>query len=149
MAEEESKTITLTGEQLLQALQNERAKLDMLQERTNAVQRVMVDVMAGIDSLTELNKPGTEGKILVNLGAGTYVSALIDKKSKVKRSLAGNIVIDCSSEEAIEELKKGKEGTEKNLQNLQKEQQMVVANINNLLGIIAAARRQAARQQQK
>ncbi|MFH1545151.1 MAG: prefoldin subunit alpha [archaeon] len=149
MAEEGKKTITLTGEQLIQTIQTERTKIDLIQQRINTVQRILTEAILAMDSIKELTKKGNEGKILVNLGSGIYVNALVEDVKKFKRSMAGNIILDSTPEETLEQLKNQREKAEKSLKEMQIEQQKIAENMNKLSTIIASMRQEALRQQQK
>lgn len=146
---EEGKRITLTGEQLIQALQSERAKIDLIQQRMNTVQRILTEAILATDSIKELTKKGSEGKIMVNLGSGVYVNALVEDVKKFKRSMAGNILLDSNPEETLEQLRVQREKAEKSLNELQSEQQKIADNMNKLSTIIASMRQEAIKRQQK
>ncbi|MFH0714174.1 MAG: prefoldin subunit alpha [Candidatus Diapherotrites archaeon] len=139
--EQQAKTVQLSGEDLSRMHQAEQGKLQALGERANSIQRILMDQLAAIDALKEL-KSEKEGNILVPLGAGTFIEAKVGNVEKVKSSVANNVMVEMEIPKAIEKLEKNSEQTKKELEELQKEQNIVLNNIAGIENIFAAARKQ-------
>jgi len=70
----------------------------------------------------------------------------INETTKVKKRLAGNVLIDSKTDKAIEELEKQEQETQEKLMELDKQQQSIYANMNTLSRIINEAQKARAQE---
>ena len=140
------KTINLSGKQIVDGLNQQKAQLDAIQRGMASIQGLIQELFFAKESIKAIKKTKKGEKSLIALGAGVFLEMKVDETTKVKRSIAGNILIDSKIDAALEELEKQeKEATEK-LQQLYKQQESIQANMNTLTRIITEA--QKARQEQ-
>jgi len=140
------KTINLSGKQIVDGLNQQKAQLDAIQRGMASIQGLIQELFFAKESIKGIKKTKKGEKSLISLGAGVFLEMKVDETTKVKRSIAGNILIDSKIDAALEELEKQeKEATEK-LQQLYKQQESIQANMNTLTRIITEA--QKARQEQ-
>jgi prefoldin alpha subunit len=143
----EQKTITLSGKQIVTALQQERIKLEAIQRTIASVQSLLQEIFFAKESLIAVkNARKEDNKAMVSLGAGVYLDVKINETTKVKTSLSGGVVVNSDIEKAIKDLEEREKETQKKLEELNKQQASVYANMNTLTQIITKA--QKARQEE-
>ncbi len=138
---EEGKTVRVSGQQLSEMHQVEQSKLETLYSRLNVAQKVLVDQLAAIDALKELQKEKS-AIILVPLGAGTYVEAKIENAEKVKSSVSNGVMVDTEISKTLKKLEQLLEKTRKEVEMLQAEQGIAYNNLAGIENIIAFASKQ-------
>lgn len=146
MAEEQK--VSLTREQVIAAYQQNEAQLNALQQRSAIAQELLRESENAKESLNDL-KNSSNAKILVSLGSGVYIDAIIESGKTVKTAIGSNVMIDSSNEKAIAFLEKRIETLKKDLEALNIEQQKVVNMLNSLGQIIQTAEQQFAKQQNR
>jgi prefoldin alpha subunit len=132
MAEEKKQQIKLTEPQLVNAFSAERANLEALQTQLADVQAFLRELLAAKDSLTAIKKSKEKEKIIVPLGAGYYIDAMLDNNANVKASLAGGAVLNNTIEEALKAIEEKKQDTERTIANMQSDQERILTNLNSL-----------------
>ena len=145
----EKKEIMLNEQQLMDAYRNEQTKMDFLQKKMHEMQQVLNEIVMAEEAVKELRKTKKEENILVSLGAGVYAEAKIGGTSKVKTSLAGNVLLDEESEAAEKKLQAEREKVEASMRETFKEQQAALQNIQNFENIFRQVRQKIAEQNVK
>lgn len=141
--------IQITHEQIAALYQSERAKFDNIDARIRSVQNALFEMNAAISAIKEIGDLKNETEVLVPLGSGAHISAGISPAQKIKMSLAGNVVMDVTSEKAVADLNKRREDTEKYLIALRNDAAGIASNISSLeRAIMAAQQAQMQKQQQ-
>lgn len=142
----EEKEIRLTGQQVQEMFELERAKLNALMQRINEMQKAIMEIKASSEALKELRSQ-KNCKTLVPLGAGVFVEATIENAETVKATLPGNIVINQTMEKTLKGLEKQVEEIGKEIDALDKERQAAATNVNSLGNMLYNAQQQARKQQ--
>ncbi len=137
----EEKKIELTSQQLEALYSQERSRLETINRQKNYLINILNEHDATINALNEINKT-KEKEILVPLGGGVFVDATLGSK-KVKTSLTNNVLMDSTIEETVKELEKKKSEIKEGLEKLEKDQNNIITNINNLGRIINIGRQQS------
>jgi len=91
--EEKNQKITLSLQQLIEESKAMNARLNGLGRETEMRRQMLTEMFAARDSLKQFEKSKGEETIMVDLGAGVYVDAKIEKPDSVKRSVAGNVLV--------------------------------------------------------
>ncbi|MFH1225043.1 MAG: prefoldin domain-containing protein [Candidatus Diapherotrites archaeon] len=138
------KQVKVSGAQIMQAYETERAKMESIIARLNQISGLKNDISAADSVLESLGKAGKGGKVKLPVGAGIYVDATIDDPKLVGMALAGNIMLPAATEAAREELAKRLADIEKALESAEKERQFTAANLDNLGRAINVLRQNAA-----
>lgn len=141
----QAKEVKLTGNQIAEMLNSEKAKFNAIMQRINELQSAMIETKGSINALKELSKQ-KNAKILVPLGAGVFLEANIESPENVKITLPGNVIVQKSNEEAVKEVEKHAEALGNEINALQKEQQQTAINAGNLENIIRTAQAQMKKQ---
>ena len=137
----EKKEINLTGQQVLQAYDIEQAKLREIEARKQQLMQLMADTAGAEQALKDLSKAAKNQKIMIALGAGIYAEAKIDDPKEVKTGLGGGILTTSTSEKALTDLAKRKEEIKKDVELMQRDEQLVMQNLNSLSTSIESMRR--------
>jgi len=145
----EKKEVTMTAQQLMEAYERERIKLNEIQIRLAAVQELMQETSGAIDAVKEIQKSEKENRVLVPLGSGVFANVEVKDKKKVLYSIAGNVMAYKAVSEAVEELEKKMEQLRKMIEFSRGEQQKTANNLNQLGRIIQTGRRIQAEQERK
>ncbi len=145
----EKKEVRLSEQQLMDSYRNEQAKMDFLQRRMQEMQLVLNEIVTAEEAVKELRKTKKEENILVSLGAGVYAEAKIGGTSKVKTSLAGNVLLDEESEAAEKKLQGEREKVEASIRETFSEQQATLRNIQNFENIFRQVRQKISEQNVK
>ena len=145
----EKKEVTMTAQQLMEAYERERIKLNEIQIRLAAVQELMQETSGAIDAVKEIQKSEKENRVLVPLGSGVFANVEVKDKKKVLYSIAGNVMAYKAVSEAVEELEKKMEKLRKMIEFSRGEQQKTANNLNQLGRIIQTGRRIQAEQERK
>lgn len=140
---EEKKEITVTGPQLVQMLEAERAKLQNIESNLANLRTLMGETEAAIATIDIITKGKKDEKILVSLGAAMYAEASMPKKT-LKKMLAGRVLLNSSPENAKQDLNKRLDEMKKTFESAAKEHQQGIANINNLTRMLEAGKRMIA-----
>ena len=147
-ADGQQKEIRLTGEQILLQYNDTRARLETVQSRIRALAGMRQDMLLANTALKAISSAQEGEKILVALGAGIYIEAEAKNVKKVKKLLAGNIMVDDDSEATIKSVQEELEKTGRAMQELQREEQALGQNLNALGQIIQKTQELARRQMQ-
>ena len=143
----EQKTVKLNGQQIIEGLRQEKARLESIQRSIASVNSLYQEIFYAKDSLKALKKTKKGEKAMISLGAGMFLDIKIDETAKVKKSLAGNILIGSKIDVSLKELEERDKEIQEKLEELHKQQQVIYANMNALTQIVAKAEN-ARRQQQ-
>jgi prefoldin alpha subunit len=141
----QAKEVKLTGNQIAEMLNSEKAKFNAIMQRISELQSAMIETKGSINALKELSKQ-KNAKTLIPLGAGVFMEAGIENSENVKITLPGNVIVQKSNEEAVKELEKQAEALSNEINALQKEQQQTAINAGNLENIIRTAQAQMRKQ---
>ncbi len=142
----EQKTVTLNGQQIVNALTGEKAKLESIQRSIASVQGLMEEIFFAREALKEVKKTKKGDQAMVSLGVGIFLQIKIDEKTKVKTSLPGNIIVESKIDDSIAQLEEKEKEAQGKLEELSKQQQAIYANMNALSQIVQKA--QEARKEQ-
>lgn len=140
----EKKQVELKGRQVLQAYQEEQAKLEALQGKMQDLQTLMIETAAAEQSIQEIQAAEKNQKIMVALGAGMYVEATLESTKRVKTGLGDGVLMGSTVENAIKDLGKRREEIQKDIISIQKHEGATVQNLRNLGAAIENVRRQEA-----
>lgn len=143
------KTIKLTGQQIVESLNQEKSRLEAVQRGIASVQGILQEVFFAKESIKAVQKTKKGENAMVTLGAGIFLDVKIDETTKVKSTIAGNILIESDLDKALEELEKREKEVQEKLQELDKQQQRIYANINTLGRIVSEAQKARAEQEKK
>jgi prefoldin alpha subunit len=143
----EQKTIKLTGDQIIGALKQEKARMESIQRAIVSVDNLLQEIFFAKDSLKAVKNTKKGEKAMISLGAGIFLDIKIDENTKVKKSLAGNVLINSQIEKTINELEEREKEAQEKLEELNKQQQAIYANMNTLTQIVTTAEK--ARREQK
>jgi prefoldin alpha subunit len=133
---EEKKQVVLTGAQLVNAYKKEEAKLQALQQRSQQLNGLFIEAHTAEEAVNEIKKAVKNEKIIVDLGAGVYAEAMIDSNDKFKTGLAGGILQNADSKNALEYLKNQKDALQKELETIAKEQEKMAMGLNEISNIL-------------
>jgi len=127
-----AREMRITGAQLAQAYEQERAKMEAIINRLNQINNLRAQVMGAAEAVkaVESAEPGT--KIKVSLGAGAYIDATIDKNREIDMSLAGNIMKPTDVSKAKAELGKRLAELDTAMEREQKQRETSALNLNQL-----------------
>lgn len=139
MAEE--KKVTLTGQQLMQFAAQERQKLEQVNSRIAALQNFRNEMRGTKDALQEISRNEKGNKVMVNLGAGIYVEAVLEENTKAIAAIAGSVFKEKKNEELMTSLENRLTTIDKQLEGIAKEQHAVLARINQLEQVLEAGTR--------
>lgn len=135
----EKKEIKITGQQLRQTYEAEKAKLDALNRQMTTFQNIMRETIGAIQSIDEIEQTKKNDKILVSLGAGVYKEATIEQDNSVIRSISGNVLKKSSLKETKQYLEKKKKEVQSDIDALQGEINTTVSNLNNIARLLNTA----------
>jgi prefoldin alpha subunit len=135
--------IKLTGQEVIGFLQTERQKLSDLRRRRVLLQNSLQEIAYSLESLKEMKEMKKNDNLMVSLGAGIYLNALVDESKKVKRNLPGNVVVELSAEDAIKKLEKERNELKKELEKTAQEEESTLINVSNLNRAIRMAEKGA------
>ncbi|MFH1391287.1 MAG: prefoldin subunit alpha [Candidatus Diapherotrites archaeon] len=142
----DGKKVKLTGNQLIQMANQEKQKLAQINDQVKRFQEFKTELLAAKDALTEIGKAKKGEKILINLGAGIYMSAAIDETSKAISSLSGNIFKTKDSKELIKIIDNKIENMNKTIGKIAEDQQKAITRVNQLEQVLAAGRQHMQKQ---
>ncbi len=128
-AEKKPREMKVTGQQLMDTYKNDQAKLEGLERKGKALQKVISEMISALDSVKGI-KNTTEGEnTLISLGAGIYAEGKITNTKTLKNSLAGNVLVNTDIETVSKNLEEDlkKAGTE--MSKTQTEMQKVQRNL--------------------
>ncbi len=135
------KTVNLNGKQIVDAITQEKKRLEHVQRSINSVENLLQEIFFAKESVKAIQKAKKGEKAIITLGAGIFLDMKVDENTKVKRSVAGNILIENKTEKALEELEKQEKEVREKLETLNKQQQSIYANMNTLSRIITEAQK--------
>ncbi len=144
---EDQKKVKLSEQQLMNIFSSERGKLENIQSDIAMTQSQLLEIAAATDALNAIKKSQEKEKIIVPVGAGVYIDALVESNANAKASMAGGIVANMTIDEALKILAERKEGTGNSLAEMQKAWEKVSANlesISRLLSMIEQKKQQQA-----
>jgi len=142
--------VTISFNQLLQQFEEERHKLSGYDQRRANVQGVINEAQAALAALDAVEKAGRGEKILVPLGSGVYVDAIVDDVKTVKSALTADVITETSLADAKKALNKRVEEFTKSFNKLVGHEQHTLKNLQNMEQVIRriSQRRQAGGQAQ-
>ncbi|MBI4210448.1 MAG: prefoldin subunit alpha [Candidatus Diapherotrites archaeon] len=143
----EDKTVRLNGQQIAQLVQQERDKLGETNRRIASFQNFRTEMYGARDALAELGKNGKGEKMLVNLGAGIFVHAIIDDTEKGIASLTGNVFRETDRKELEKMLEQRIAEIDKATEKAAQEQQHTLARLTQLEQVLSAGMQYMQRQQ--
>ena len=133
--------IRLTGNQLAQLANQERQKLAQINNRIGSIQGLRSEMQAAKDALEEIAKSSKGDEMLVNLGAGVYLKAIVSENSKAIAPVAGNAFAEKNTEELAKQMEKKLENLDMSMENIAVEQEKIMVRINQLEQIMEAGMR--------
>lgn len=124
--------VKVTGQQLMDTYRNDQIRLEELEKKGKALQKVITEMISTLDSVKEIKNTKEGENTLILLGAGIYVEGKITNTKTLKNSLAGKVLINTDIAKVLtsldEDLKKaGSEmaKTQTEMQKVQRNLQMV------------------------
>lgn len=140
MAEE--KRMELSAEQAIGLLQNERAKLNALEERLGQFQGALEETLRAKEAIQAIQETAMDEAILVPLGAGVYAAGKLTENKTVLTTLGGGIIKTYSLAQALSQLEARQKEAEQNLSRIRGQLEETVQNVNSLTRAIQAGQRQ-------
>ena len=137
MADE--KQVTLTAQQAVNLLQNERAKMQALEEQFLQFRMAWEDTLKAKQTLHAMQKTAANEKMLIPLGAGVFASALLDENEFVHVTLGGSVVKKEKIPEALQKLENRQKEAEEQMNAMQKEIEQTSGTLNRLSQAIQQA----------
>lgn len=138
------KQMKVSGAQIMQAYETERAKMESIIMRLNQINALKNDISAADSALAELEKAGKGGKIKLPLGAGIYVDATVEDGKSVDMAVAGNVMMPATTEAARAEIARRLAELDRAFEGAEKDRQFTAANLDNLGRAINVLRQNAA-----
>jgi prefoldin alpha subunit len=138
--------ITLSAQQLIGMIQNERQNFEAVQRSIGNAQLALQETIFATDALKAIVETKKGEKIMLPLGAGIYTEALVEDNARAKASLAGGVLLEKPIEEILKDLDGRKAEIEKGLAAMQKDQEKIAANLNSLTGLLRAIEQKVAEQ---
>jgi prefoldin alpha subunit len=138
----EEKKIQLTQNQAIGLLQNEQAKLEALEREFLQFRVTFEETLKAKETLNAVQKAKASESILIPLGAGVFVSAVLADQENVQVTLGGGILKKDSIPEALVKLENRRKETEEQLNAMQRQLEETTANVNNLSRVIQSAMQQ-------
>ncbi|MBU0636418.1 prefoldin subunit alpha [Candidatus Micrarchaeota archaeon] len=129
---EQDKKREISQEQAMGLLQNERAKLNSLQERFNQFRVSLEETFKARDALKNIQKANSQESIMIPLGAGVYTTGTLSDNQKVYITLGGGIIKSDSIPVTLKQLEIRQGEAEQELTKLQKQLEETMGNINSL-----------------
>jgi len=143
---DEKKQVKLTGNQLIQLANQERQKLEQINNQLSRFQNFKTELRAAKDALEDIEKNKKGEKMLVNLGAGIYMKASIEDTGKAISALSGNVFKEKNVKEITKILDKKIQGVDKTINSVAVEQQKTMSRVNQMEQVIAAGRQHLQKQ---
>lgn len=112
----QTKSIKLNKEQTMSLYRAKENELQEIGRRLKEVDNVFLEITKAENTLKEMVKIEDSQKLLINIGAGILVEALVSKTKEVKISLPGQIIVSKDLDKVVEEI----EGRKKELLDLKK-----------------------------
>lgn len=128
----EKNRIELSPQQAVALLQNERAKMQAIQEELFRVRASLEDGLQAKAALQAVKKAKPNESILIPLGAGVLLHGALADNQNVQVTLGGGVLKKDSIPEAIEKLDNRQREAEQQLAQLQKQFDETNANVENL-----------------
>lgn len=141
--ESQASQIKLTGAQVVQLYENERAKLEAIERRMGLVQRSLEEVVGAIETIRVLTKSSEKDSVLLPIGAGIYVEGNVENKGSLKASIPGGIVLELTVDETKIELEKRKDELLKDQNMLEAELQKSAQAVNQLATLLQMGQQKA------
>lgn len=139
----EKNRIELTPQQAIGLLQNERAKLQAIQEELFRVRSSLEDGLQAKSTLQAVKKAQQNESILIPLGAGVLLHGALVDNENVQVTLGGGVLKKDSISDAIEKLDNRQREAEQQLAELQKQFNETNANVENLSQMLQAIAQRA------
>ncbi|MEM4261834.1 MAG: prefoldin subunit alpha [Candidatus Diapherotrites archaeon] len=137
----EEKKITLTGNQIIQLINQERQKLEEINTRLNALTNMKNELTGTTQSIQEISKNKKGTKMLVYLGSGVYTETAIENNTDIITTIADNVFKEKKITEMTKILEKRMENIDKALKKSLEEQAKTIQRINQLENILEAGKR--------
>ncbi len=144
MAEEVEK---ISPEQLGPLYQRQRELLEQSRAQKQSLQDVLIEFNSAIDALNELKKAGKNDKIMLSLGGGVYIEAVVSDVQKVKGNIGGGVIQSISVDKVLLELEKRKNETIKSLELNAKDEAKLLESIASIELALNALQRANAQKQ--
>jgi prefoldin alpha subunit len=144
------RAVRLTPDMVMENAQADSARLELATRQFQQLQQIAGETTGAIAALTELKKSDKGEVILVPLGSGIFIEAMLANPKSVKTGLSGTIMVERSVEDALEKLAKNQVAIQKDLEGVARERERLSANMNawqNMMTQIQQARGQVPKPQ--
>lgn len=128
MKREMKKEVKLNPQQVLRLYEQERQRLDELNQRLQGMASYYQDLKAAEDSIKEIREAKGDAEIILPLGAGINVSARVSDKNSLK-VMRNNIAVEKTSQEVLEDIKSRKEKAERAITDMEANLEQMFVNI--------------------
>ena len=110
-------------------------------KRQQDIQQILNEMFLASEAIKELQKAKEEKPIMVSLGAGFYTEAKIANLKSLKSSIAGSVLVESSTKDAVEKLDEEIKKAQKELSRLLEERQKTIRNMQGIATILDQGRK--------
>lgn len=138
----------LTIEQLAKAYEAEKRNLEVTKRRLNLSANAVNEIKGAVTVLEELKK-NKEAKLMMPIGAGTFVGVKTEELTKVKISLSNKVIVDLPIDEAVEKLNKRMKNASAERDKLLEKDNALVTNLRAISKALQLKQQQVGKQLKK
>lgn len=120
---DEKQGVKVSRQQLLETLQGEQMKAEMLQREISGNRAVIRD-LNGAETAVKAIRDAKDKQIMVPLGAGVFMETILDKQAL--KQMTNTVMMKSTPEEILKELEIRKRNIEKNIQLLLEEEKKTI-----------------------
>lgn len=122
--------IRLNPKQVAELFENQRSRAEAIGQRLNNLENMLLEVNGTNQLLGEL-KSGKGSEMMVPIGSGFFIT-VERKNGSIVKSMAGNVLLPLTPEEAILDTQKVVDQLKKELEKMTQEHQTAIANLQQL-----------------
>src|SRR3989338_5885818 len=132
----EQKEIKLSPQQVIQMYNQQREQLASFQNIRNNISQNLMETLTAIESLNEIKKSERGNNIKTAVGSGVYLNLKVDSVDKVTMFFGPNSSKEMSVAKAAKKLEERKKNLDKDLENISKEELILLKNIQGIEGML-------------
>lgn len=132
----EQKEIKLSPQQVVQMYNQQREQLASFQNIRNNISQNLMETLTAIESLNEIKKSERGNNIKTAVGSGVYLNLKVDSVDKVTMFFGPNSSKEMSVAKAAKKLEERKKNLDKDLENISKEELILLKNIQGIEGML-------------
>ncbi|MDO8648089.1 MAG: hypothetical protein Q7R70_06810 [Candidatus Diapherotrites archaeon] len=145
LGNEKKEEVSLTGNQMAEIVKQEKLKAKELSRQASQMHAIINEINGSIQAVKAVQ--GKKGlQIIVPLGAGISLDAIIESAEKIKTTIPGNIIVEKTPKEAIEMLESQATAVKKEIELLKGEILQASNKIREFSKVMKLAQSQFSRQ---